>query len=404
MLPGCCFPPRFPNTRTLDVGTRSEAASSVGSRASCVSELRIKAELAKLRATQVERAAEAEAAAKVRAARDQLELQELELRLVEEALSYDDEEVASQSRPALSRPASSAARQPSQHRSAASALPIDVTRERTAGWIEQLSNQPESDSSPIRRYHVDSALPKIKLGSFDGSPLEWPRWSSLFRALVHNHRGLSDTEKLTHLQSYLTGGAREAVGGLLCDGQLHAKALSELKRQFGTPRHVVQASLGRLLATPPAKNHELRSLRALSAALHKTVMIFGSMGYEADLAATANLEQVVAKLPRALAWRWGEHVASRRLSPAQATTLSDLDAWLRCQVDAGRLVCDSTGDVIPTKPGKPGPAAAGDRSRRKAFTVTAKSSRAAAGRASRDCAKCGGSHTKINCPNLPPTQ
>ena len=337
----------FRKRAPVDSGARSEAApvlSDAGSRhgteyttvsrASRVSELRVKTELAKLKAAQTERAAAsaaaaaasaaaAEAAAKIQAAKDELELQELELRLEEQALA-DGEGDAIQPRPTLPRPELPAAPQPLQHRSSASVLPVADARERTLSWIEDLSNQPAAHSSPSRRYHGDSALPKIKLEKFDGSPLEWPRWSSLFRSLVHNHQGLTDTEKLTHLQSCLTGEARDAVGGLLCDGELYIEALSELERQFGTPRHVVRASLGRLLAVPPAKNNELRSIRALSTALHNAVMVLSSMGYDADLAATANLEQVVAKLPPEGQERWlkiaeenpggdGRPVSTRRL-------------------------------------------------------------------------------------------
>ena len=388
-----------------DFGTRSVAGYSAGSQASRLSELRIKTELAKLKAEQQERAAaakaaaqkaaaEAEAAAKTQAAKDKLALQELELRLEEEALGDIEEEgVAPQPRQALLGPEPAAVPQPLQQRSAASALPSVDAQERTLSWIEQLASRPEVHSSPNRRYHVDSALPKIKLERFDGSPLEWPCWSSLFRALVHNHQGLTDTEKLTHLQSCLTGEAREAVSGLLCDGELYFEALIELERQFGSPRHVVRANLGRLLAIPPAKNNDLRSIQALSTALHNAVMVLSSMSYDADMAATANLEQVVAKLPRALAWRWGEHVVSRR---PRSSTLADLDVWLRGHVDAGRLVCETAAIAGPTKPDKP-TTAPGDRSRRNAFTVTAKAARRPAGQTANDCAQCGDSHAVVEC-------
>ena len=84
--------------------------------------------------------------------------------------------------------------------------------ERTRRWITALPNR-RTDN------HGASALPRITLDQFDGSPLEWPRWSGLFKAIVHNNSALTDTERLTHLQSCLTGEAREAVRGLLCEGE-----------------------------------------------------------------------------------------------------------------------------------------------------------------------------------------
>ena len=81
-----------------DAGTRSEVAGSTGSRASRVSQLRIKTELAKLKATQVERAAAARAAveaaraaAEVQAARDVVALNELKLKLKLEEKALDRE-------------------------------------------------------------------------------------------------------------------------------------------------------------------------------------------------------------------------------------------------------------------------------------------------------------------------
>ena len=373
-----------------DAGTRSEAACSATSRASRVSELRIKTELARLKAVQVERAAAAQAAAQVQAARDEVELNELELKLEEEALGHEDR-AALQTQPALPRPASAAA---SQHRHAASAPPSEDTRERTRSWIERLSDGPKSDD-PRTRPHVDSALPKLKLEQFDGSPLEWPRWSSLFRALVHNHRGLTDTEKLAHLQSCLTGEAREAISGLLCDGELYTEALSELERQFGSPSHVVRAALNRLLAVPPAKDNDLSSLRALSAALHSAVMVLTTLSYDSDLAATANLQQLVAKLPRALSWRWGEHAMALR--PA-APTMADLDRWLRGHIDAGRLVAVED-NYISSRHGRPSTAPA-TRPRRSVLAVTSKSARPPTVQTTNMCEQCSGSHTVMKCPQF----
>ena len=78
---------------------------------------------------------------------------------------------------------------------------------------------------------------------------------------------------------------------------------------------MARASLSRLLAAPPAKKNDISSLRVLSTVLHNTVMVLGSMFYDADLAATAYVQQVVAKLPTALAWQWGEHAMRLRSVP-----------------------------------------------------------------------------------------
>ena len=46
-----------------------------------------------------------------------------------------------------------------------------------------------SPSAGLLRYNSGyagiSSLPKLKLNNFDGNPLEWPEWSSMFTATVH---------------------------------------------------------------------------------------------------------------------------------------------------------------------------------------------------------------------------
>ncbi|XP_043199299.1 uncharacterized protein LOC122369009 isoform X2 [Amphibalanus amphitrite] len=198
-------------------------------------------------------------------------------------------------------------------------------RERTERWLSEL---PCGDGQ--RR---TSSLPKITLDEFDGSPLEWPRWSGLFRALVHDNGALSDTKRLTYLQSCLTGEAREAVRGLLCDGNMYEEALKELDMQFGDPRAVVTATLDGVLKHHSIKENDVESLMRFSRALHAAVSVLSARGFEADLAAVTNLDQVLEKLPRSLAWQWGQ--VELKMAPRRPT-LGDVDQWLRPLVLAGR--------------------------------------------------------------------
>ena len=59
-------------------------------------------------------------------------------------------------------------------------------------------------------YAGSSSLPKLKLSNFDGNPLEWPEWSSMFIATV-DQQPIPDSEKMSHLKTLLTGKARSAI-------------------------------------------------------------------------------------------------------------------------------------------------------------------------------------------------
>ena len=284
--------------------------------------------------------------AEAQAAIDKAEQDALELALLEEDVrSQNDNRSVSRSRKRYTtreeivrRSSSALAGQAPRDSTPEAAR--EAARQRTDRWIAQLSVEQDAERPAIRSstFRHPPALQTLKLEPYDGSPLEWPRWNALFKALVHDNTELTDTERLVHLQSCLRGDAREAVRGLLCDGALYGEALTELERQFGNPNHVVRANLRTILNIAPVRSEcDLAALTSLSNTLHCTVSVLHKMHYEADLAATQNLQQVISKLPRTVAWRWGEYCVQMSLS---APTLTDLDRWLRGFVDAGRAVCD----------------------------------------------------------------
>ena len=397
--------------------TRSE--TSVKSSASRLSQARVNAALAKLQAEQAARAAdrkaklaeaeaqaaEAQARAQAQAAEaqareeaqqaaDRAELQLLELRLLEEEL---DETPAPDGDGASPPPGDAAAQLSSrpqtahQQRSHAAAAPqleyqlspklqpvcaplapresVIQVSDRTRSWIQQL---PDATAQPPPAFTqgAASALPRLQLESFDGSVLEWPRWSALFKALVHQASGLSDAERMAHLQSCLRGEARDAVRGLLCDGRLYGEALRELERRFGDPARVVAANLKRVFDIPAVKEHDIEGLSLLSSTLHCTVSVLQCMGYSSDLDASSNLRQISGKLPATAAWDWGKECQRLRL---HSPSMVDLDGWLRAYVDAGRIAHP----VVASRPTRPTTHARPDNvSRRTALGLTQITARA----------------------------
>ena len=90
---------------------------------------------------------------------------------------------------------------------------------RYRSWRDRSSSDGDWDVSPRAGlwyntgYSGSSNLPKLKLNNFDGKPLEWPEWSSMFIATV-DHRPIPDSEKMSHLKILLTGKARSAIYGM----------------------------------------------------------------------------------------------------------------------------------------------------------------------------------------------
>ena len=72
-------------------------------------------------------------------------------------------------------------------------------------------------------HFVQTSLPKLKLSEFYGDPLEWPEWSSLFTATIHN-APIDDNAKMSHLKTLVKGKAKAAVVGLGHSGVMYSAA------------------------------------------------------------------------------------------------------------------------------------------------------------------------------------
>ena len=57
-------------------------------------------------------------------------------------------------------------------------------------WVQCLPKTAQTDiaSRPERKRvtYSCSSLPKLQLKKFDGDPLQWPDWSSMFKSIVHD--------------------------------------------------------------------------------------------------------------------------------------------------------------------------------------------------------------------------
>ena len=60
-------------------------------------------------------------------------------------------------------------------------------------------------------------LPDIKHDRFDGNPMLWPDWFAMFQSAIDNNKRLSESEKLTYLQTLVSRSAKEAIGFYGCN-------------------------------------------------------------------------------------------------------------------------------------------------------------------------------------------
>ena len=224
-----------------------------------------------------------------------------------------------------------------------SAFPAESVPKRTASqtsWIYEVVRDVGSADRAAGGNH--RSVPQIQLPKFSGKAIEWPQWIGLFKTMIHDHRSLSNSEKLAHLQSSVTGIAKQAVEGMLFDGDLYPAALQTLVERFGREGDIVNANLSAVFRIPPMKEIDPSALGNLSAAVHCAVTVLKSMDFDGDLNSTENLRRIALKLPDELKREWGRRIID--LEPRRAN-LQDFDHWLSQQV---RIM-----DSVPVQPFEP---------------------------------------------------
>ena len=152
-------------------------------------------------------------------------------------------------------------------------------------------------------YAGSSSLTKLKLNNFDGNPIEWPEWASMFIATV-DQRPIPDSEKMSHLKTLLTGKARSAISGMGYSGQFYGAAWSILERKFGRPHVIIDAQLESLRKASQVKPHNSTGLIIFSVFVSNFVNELKEYKQIGDLQSSSTLYMVVDKLPQVLKAKW----------------------------------------------------------------------------------------------------
>ena len=124
----------------------------------------------------------------------------------------------------------------------------------------------------ISRSSMDS-LPKLKLDSFDGDPIRWSDWMSMFQSIIDD-ADISRNAKMQHLQNAVVGRAKEAIEGYGYSGELYSDAREKLELRFGKPHIVVKAHLNRLRKWVKLSDDRLHEVQRFSDVISTAVKTF----------------------------------------------------------------------------------------------------------------------------------
>ena len=168
------------------------------------------------------------------------------------------------------------------------------------------------------------SVPKLHANHFDGDPISWMKWYSIFQATI-DRAPMTSSEKMIHLQSLLTGEAKALVDGYGCNGDLYASALHRLQEHFGYPKRIVNAFLEKLNRFKSPNLSHPESYTHFSSSLLTMVDTFQQLGFVHDLHSTTNLNVALAKLPNPVRLEWNKFVLEKDFQQPSLQILSD---WL----------------------------------------------------------------------------
>ena len=169
-----------------------------------------------------------------------------------------------------------------------------------------------------------SSLPKLKLKEFTGDPLEWPEWSSLFNAVIHN-APVDDNTKMSHPKTLVKDKAKAAIAGFGYSGALYHTAWQTLERNFGRPQSLVNAQMRQIYQFPFIKSHDSTAIIKYSQLISTCVSVLIQYGFTGDLCPESVLSAAVRKLPPELKTKWLFHAKGRCYLTAN---LSKFSEWL----------------------------------------------------------------------------
>ena len=92
----------------------------------------------------------------------------------------------------------------------------------------------------------------------------------MFQVTVHA-ANITDSTKMQHLKTLVTGKAKEAIAGLGFSGEMYHVAWNILVTKFGNPQIVVNAQLKKVFSHPPVKMNDLPALIRYSTILDSCV-------------------------------------------------------------------------------------------------------------------------------------
>ena len=155
--------------------------------------------------------------------------------------------------------------------------------------------------------------------------MEWLEWSGLFLSTVHA-TNIDTSLKMNHLETLVTGKAKEVIAGLGYTGDMVDVAWKTLVAHFGRPQVVVNAQLRQVYTFPPVKAYDSVALVKYSRIVSSCVQLLTQMNYVGDLQSEGVLSSATRKQPLNMKPKW---LTYTRQNVNYSMRLEAFSAWLQ---------------------------------------------------------------------------
>ena len=149
-------------------------------------------------------------------------------------------------------------------------------------------------------------LPPLKLQNFNGDPIHFHEWINNFNTMIHNNPSITDTHRISYLQNFVIGKAKDLIHAYSCDPSYYQTALNEIIRHFGD-RTIIMNTFINQLENWQMNFQNKQSFIAFSSFLKRLVQAFQYLGFTADLQSTTLIKKAKEKTPHHLVLKWTEH-------------------------------------------------------------------------------------------------
>lgn len=125
-------------------------------------------------------------------------------------------------------------------------------------------NRRERANEPVQREHrSEMRLERLTVRIFAGKYSEWPEWKAMYESLIHDARGLDETQKFHYLVKSLHDPAARLLSGWTIVGDNYQAAYQTVKDVYDNRYRIIMAYLDDWHKTPFASQETFESLRTI---------------------------------------------------------------------------------------------------------------------------------------------